>query len=112
MEKRGQGLSTSSIILIILGVVVLAVLVLGFSVGWEKIAPWVSKGEDNVQTIVTSCELACSSQAVYDYCTKERELKADKLPGGEKSVMSTCYKFATETGYENYGIDKCSAITC
>ena len=112
MNKRGQGLSTSAIILIILGVVVLAFLVLGFSKGWKQIAPWANKGEDNIQTIVTSCELACSSQAIYDYCTKERELEASNLPGGAKSVMGSCYEFATNTNYEPYGIAECSAITC
>ncbi len=112
MNKRGQGLSTSAIILIILGVVILVILVLGFSMGWKEIAPWVNKGGDNVQTIVTSCELACSSQAIYDYCTKERELKADKIPGGLKSVMKTCNQLATETGYETYGISECSTIDC
>ena len=80
--------------------------------GWKQIAPWVEKGKDNVQTIVTSCGIACSEGSIYDYCTKERELKADKLPGGEKSVKKTCYGFATETGYESYGIAECSTIDC
>jgi len=73
MDKRGQGLSTNAIILIILGVVVLAVLIIGFTMGWDTIAPWLSK--DNVQNIVTSCETACVIQNVYDYCTSERVIK-------------------------------------
>ena len=39
-DKRGQELSTNTIIIIILAVVVLVVLVLGFAIGWEKILPF------------------------------------------------------------------------
>ncbi|MBU1129238.1 MAG: hypothetical protein KJ949_01245 [Nanoarchaeota archaeon] len=112
MNKRGQGLSTSAIILIILGVVILALLIFGFSTGWKSFSKYLQPDEDNVQTIVTSCELACSSQAIYDYCTKQRELEASNLPTGDKSVMKTCNQFATEVGYESYGISECSAIDC
>ena len=112
MEKRGQGLSTSSIILIILGVVVLVVLVLGFSMGWEKVAPWISSGENNVQTISNACQVACSTGSIYDYCSKQRELKDSSLPGDKKSVNGTCYDFATNSEYSAYAISDCSTIDC
>ena len=41
MNKRGQGLSTNAIILIVLGVVVLVVLIGGFTIGWGQMAPWI-----------------------------------------------------------------------
>ena len=103
MDKRGQGLSTNAIILIVLGVVILVVLILGFTMGWEKLAPWMSK--DNVDTIVNQCAVACSTHSVYDYCTKTRELKAD----GEK-IKETCNSFATNKSYEKYGVANCSAL--
>ena len=102
MDKRGQGLSTNAIILIVLGVVVLVILILGFTMGWERIAPWMSK--DNVDTIVNQCSVACSTQSVYDFCTKTRELKADGLPGGVKSFKGNCSYFST--------IKDCPSITC
>ena len=64
-NKRGQGLSTQAIILIVLGVAVLVIMIIGFTVGWDKIAPWLSR--DNVDSIVTQCEVACSTQSVYDF---------------------------------------------
>jgi len=107
-NKRGQGLSTNAIILIILGVVVLAVLIIGFTMGWGTIAPWMSK--NNVNTIVTQCKIACSTNNVYGYCSKERELKADDLPGGEKEVIANCTFFSNTTEYEKYGIIECPGL--
>lgn len=115
-NKRGQGLSTNAIILIVLGIVVLAVLVIGFTMGWDKIAPWISKS--NVDTIATQCSVACSTGSVYDYCTQERTLKADDLKEGttaKKSVTGSCDAFSDDSNkpnLERYGIAKCSTITC
>jgi hypothetical protein len=112
-NKRGQGLSTSTIVLIILGVVILAVLLVGFTVGWSKILPWISS--DNVDSIVTQCSVACSTKSSFDYCTKTRELKSSELPKGVKIATGTCYGFSDESNQANYskfGIEKCSSINC
>ena len=102
-NKRGQGLSVNAIILIVLGIVVLAVLVIGFTVGWEKMAPWISG--DNVDNIVTSCEVACSTNSVYGYCSVKRELKAED----ETLKDVTCYYLNKKQS--KYGIKSCSSIT-
>jgi len=109
-NKRGQGMSTNTIILLILGIVVLVVLILGFTTGWDKLAPWLSG--NNVDTIVTACEAACTMGSQYDFCTFERSLKASDLPGDVKKVENTCEFFATEEGYEVYGIQECAGIVC
>ena len=107
-NKRGQGLSTNAIILIVLGVAILVVLIFGFIMGWENIAPWLSG--DNVDTIANQCEAACSTRSVYDFCTKQRELKASDLPGGEKSVTKSCFEFSIDEDYNPYGIEKCPGL--
>jgi len=107
-NKRGQQLSTNAIILIILGVVVLVVLIIGFTMGWGTIAPWMSK--NNVNTIVTQCKIACSTNNVYDYCSKKRELKADDLPNDQEKVTGNCTFFATTHEYEKYGIKECPGL--
>ena len=76
LNKRGQGLSVNAIILIVLGVVVLAVLIFGFTVGFGKILPFISSG-NNVDTIVTACSTACTTNNVLGYCTTPREIKID-----------------------------------
>lgn len=116
-NKRGQGLSTGAIILIILGVLVLVILALGFLLGWDKLFPWVDQG-DNVDTIVQACNKACATMSSYDYCSRPRELKATDLPppaDQEGSKTANCSWFANETAapdYQKYGIPECPSITC
>jgi len=100
-NKRGQGLSTNAIILIVLGVVVLVILITGFTLGWSKIAPFLSK--DNVDTITTNCEIACSTNAKYDYTGKIRELN-----DGEIKIKTTC-KILAKT-FTKYQISSCPSI--
>lgn len=106
LDKRGQGLSTNAIILIILGVIVLVILVVGFTLGWGKIAPFLQT--NNVETIKSSCISACATGNTYGFCSQNRTLKAE----GVKIVDKTCFEFATNASYESYGIDECSSITC
>jgi len=78
MEKKASEVTIGTIIFIILGLIVLVILIYGFSTGWtnlwEKITG-ITGGEENVQTIVQSCEIACATQSMYDYCTKVRTIR-------------------------------------
>jgi len=111
-DKKGQELSTNTIIIIILAVVVLVVLVLGFTIGWEKILPFTS--QPNIDTIKTACSTACSTGATYDFCTIKRTVK----DGTNDKFEETCYNLAelADAGEKyagrNYGIAKCPTITC
>ncbi len=107
-RKRGQGLSTNAIILIILGIIVLGVLIVGFSAGWKKLAPWISN--DNVKNVVTACQTACSTQSQYEFCSKQRTLISDDLPNDVKEVKNTCKFFATTPDYAKYGIKDCPGL--
>lgn len=115
LNKRGQEMSTNTIILVILGVIVLVVLILGFTLGWDRIVPWVFS-KNNVNTIVSVCGAACGTQSAYDFCVFERTLKAEDLPGGVKEVKGTCNYFATEKDeqgeliYVKYGINDCPGL--
>lgn len=110
-NKRGQGLSTNAIILIVLGVIVLVILALGFIMGWDKIAPWI-KPKNNVQVVVDACSMACLTSSAYDYCTLKRELKTDGLPDNLKSATESCDYFSKTAGYESFKIAKCPSIPC
>lgn len=102
---KGQGLSTNAIILIILGVVVLAVLIVGFFFGWQTLLPWIQ--QDNVDTIISQCQVACTIGNTYAFCGQERTLKA----GGEEVPAITCYELSKpDSGYEIYGIDPCPQL--
>ena len=73
LNKRGQGLSVNAIILIVLGIVVLVILIAGFTLGWQNIAPFLSA--DNVGTVAKSCQAACSTGDTYGFCTKGRKVQ-------------------------------------
>lgn len=106
--KRGQGLSTSTIILLILGLIILIILVIGFTSGWKKLAPWIPS--NNIQSISSSCSVACSTHDVYSYCSLNRTLKAKDLPGGKKEVIGNCSFFSTNKDYKSFGIKACPGL--
>ena len=101
---KGQGLSVNAIILIILGLVVLVILILGFTIGWNRILPFVKT--NNIQNIVTACENACTTRAQFDFCEASREVSdgvVDKFP-------STCKDLSTKSEYAKYGIGACPGL--
>ena len=120
-SRKGQGLSVNAIIMIVLGVFVLAVLILGFTMGWgnikDRIAP-----SNNVKTIADACSLACNTNSQFDFCTYSREIKmdsgslesintvlvegVDKLKSGDKK---SCNEFVK---YSKLGITSCPAVPC
>lgn len=102
LNKKGQGMSTNTIILLILGLAVLIVLILGFTMGWSKLAPFLSSS--NVDTIATACETSCSLGSTYDYCTAPRVLK--DVEGNE--IKASCAVLAGESSLNQYGIKSCS----
>jgi hypothetical protein len=106
-NKRGQGLSTNAIILIILGIVVLVMLILGFTIGWSRLLPFLSK--ENVDSVVNGCVASCSQKSVYGFCTQEREL----IDADEKTVKTTCAILATLPDLKSkYGVADCAGVDC
>jgi len=117
MNKRGQGLSVNAIILIVLGLIVLAALIFGFTTGFGGLKDIVAPS-NNVATIVSACQTACALNSAYDYCTFPRELKAKDVKEGDidkEAVTGTCNAFSHEDNAENvgkYGVEKCTTISC
>ena len=105
-NKRGQGMSTSTIILLILGLIILVILVLGFTLGWNKIAPFINS--NNIETIRNSCGAACSTGSVYDFCSIERDIK----DGVNKKFTATCQELVTNVTFtaRGYGLTPCPDI--
>lgn len=104
-DNRGQGLSVNAIILIILGVAVLVILIAGFSMGWGSIGGLLSS--ENVNTIVSSCDTSCSTDDVYGYCSKPREL----VDAEKEKFTTTCYIFSKIAKFKKYEIKDCD-IEC
>jgi len=112
MNKRGQELSTTAIILIVLGVIVLVVLVLGFTIGWGKLAPWLIQS-DNLDMLNTQCTVACTSQNQAGFCVLQRDVKwGDYKDNTALSDLTEKAKVTCNQLAEKDLIDKCPAITC
>ncbi len=109
MNKKGQEMSTSTIILIVLGLIVLVILAIGFMFGWQTLAPWLSS-ESNVDQIAQQCSLACSVNSNYDFCLKGFTLKDEKkneIQGATCNLLSGVPTFKTK-----WGIELCPSISC
>jgi len=118
-DKRGQGLSVNAIILIVLGVVVLAVLIFGFTVGFGQISPFVS--ENNIDSIATACSTACATNSEVGFCTTPREIRLDDATlqavneaNSDKTALGSgnSYNCNELSAYAGLGISSCSSVSC
>ncbi|MEK6935382.1 MAG: hypothetical protein AABW67_01205 [Nanoarchaeota archaeon] len=114
-NKKAAEMTIGTIIVIILALVVLVVLIYGFTTGWanlfEKIGVF-GGGKANVQTIVQGCQLACTTSSEYDWCSKQRNIIVDDEANvGKTKVLAekTC-KDLSAIG--KYGLEECTGITC
>lgn len=106
-SKKGQGLSTSAIILIVLGVIILVILAFGFIAGWDKFKSIFGGSDNNIDSISLSCQTACTTRSSYDFCTSVRDVKVDS-----KEISASCYSLAVAPNLKQYGIEECSNINC
>jgi len=103
-DKRGQELSTNTIILIILGITILVILIVGFMIGWNKILPFLNPA--NVDDIKNACNIACTTNSQYGFCSSGRDLKSDN----EDLKEVTCNFLAQKKTI--YGIEPCVSVSC
>jgi hypothetical protein len=77
INKKAQDLSIGTLILIVLGIIVLVLLVLGFSIGWSNLFEKINifGGASSIGDVVTACNLAVTSQNTFDYCQNFRKVK-------------------------------------
>ena len=122
-NKRGQELSTNTVIILVLAVLVLVFIIIGFSVGWNRIFPFISP-PNNVKDVADKCGLACSTQDQYGFCSSKRDMKIESEISFEVPQVGNNPKFSQKlstkfqatcaelTGVSDFGIPSCSAIVC
>ena len=118
-DKRGQGLSVNAIILIILGLVVLAALIIGFTFGFQGLKDRFSTS-NNVGTIVSACQTACATNDAFSYCTTKREIKMNaedltSVNSAKKNEtadleLATKYSCNELLNYTNLKVQDCSNL--
>jgi len=84
-NKKGQEMSVSTLILIVLGVVILVILVLGFSLGWDTIFGKLKFVPSDLQALKSACPTYSEQNLVIDYC-QLREIKTSVI--GKKEYLN------------------------
>ncbi len=122
-NKRGQELSVNTLILIIIGVLILVFLIVGFTIGWKKVIPFLTPG-NNIKDLVDKCSLACNTNSRYDFCTAKRDVRIDeplqkleliaewksKTKKDKIEFKATCHDLSLLK--EEIGVDTCPSIDC
>lgn len=112
-NKRGQELSTNTLILIILGVLILVFLIVGFTIGWKKILPFVTPG-NNVKELTDKCSLACNTNAKYDFCSAKKDVRldepVDRFSSTLKEFRATCFELTLLK--DELGVEDCASFSC
>lgn len=106
-NKRGQGLSTNTIILLILGVIILVLLIVGFMTGWKPFKNLLSPS--NVDSVVEDCQTVCALGQKYNFCSAERTLRSNE---DNLEDTASCATFSVFSKYEKYAIESCPSISC
>lgn len=77
MNKKAQGMSINTVVLLILAVIVLVVIIAGFTMGWggmwERVQGFFSKS--NVDTVVSTCNIQCTTQQKQEFCCTPKTLR-------------------------------------
>lgn len=69
INKKAQELSITTLILIVLGVIILVLLVLGFTKGWDFIfGKFDLLPGQNLEAVAQSCKVSAQSGLKIDYC--------------------------------------------
>ncbi len=111
--KKAQGLSVNAIILIVLGVLILVLLIVGVTFGWNRIFPFINPPA-NVQEISDQCQLKCSTQAVFDFCNLPREVNLNRetarAVGLPQKISASCADLAQNLTLKVLGIQDCPGL--
>jgi hypothetical protein len=79
MNKRGQELSVGTLILIVLGIVLLVLLILGFSLGWSNLWEKINifSSATSLDSVAQKCSLAVTSSSLTSYCEDFKQITVD-----------------------------------
>lgn len=70
VDKKGQELSITTLVLIVLGVIILVLLVLGFTKGWDFIfGKFDLLPGQNLEAVAQSCKISAQGKLTIDYCS-------------------------------------------
>ena len=114
-NKLGQGLSTSTLVLLILAAIVLIVVVLGFTQGWGYIFDKIGLLPGDLEAAAKSCETSAQYGLKTSYCNEFKKVRV----AGKKQWVNCDYleKYAefeklqencNETTVKNLALQLCN----
>lgn len=110
LNKRGQELTTGTIILIVLGVVLLVFLIYGFSVGWTNLFERLTNvGGTSQSAVIMGCAKDCATKSAVDY-NRRREMTLE-TPDKKKVKLEVTCKLL-ENGFADESIIKRADVNC
>jgi len=90
LNKRGQGLTIGTVILIILGITVLVFLIIGFSQGWDLFFGKFELTPSALETTAQACQGYAMASLKFDYC-KLRKVEKNTYVNCEFSMIQNNY---------------------
>lgn len=119
LSKKAQGLSTTTLVLLILAGIVLVVVVLGFTKGWGYVFDKIGLLPGDLEAAAQSCGVSASSSLKTSYCNEFKEViiagkkqyvncqYLEGLATFEKLPANTCKKITEEGVVRNLAIQLC-----
>jgi len=117
INKRGAEIAIGTIILIIISVIVLALVIAGFAMGWgtltERIKSFFGPTAQSVDLAITSCMAKCTfTQEHYAYCCNKFDVKGlDPNKPKEVTKGITCYQLKHDF-LKDGGLKDCDDSFC
>jgi len=95
LNKRGFELAFSTLIYIVLGLLVLAIMIFIVTGGFKKFQDYLNNvSPSDVQSVKSACKVACEGFQDYDFCTRAREVKdMGKINCTDSRINVTCGNF-------------------
>ena len=103
MDNRKGDVTITTVILIVLGLVVLVMMIIGFTKGWSFFFGLFDKGPSELQSIAEACVLYARAGFSIDYC-QSRDIK---INGKAESI--NCNDVRISGTLESAGV---KALTC
>lgn len=112
MNKKGAEMTVGTLIIILLALLVLVVLVFGFTTGWSNLWSKIVNffgGGSNVDSVKQACEVACATNAKYEYCCVVRDVRTQQ---GASAVKETCNSFNVGCTSFSCSPADCARVVC
>jgi len=110
LNKKAQGMSTNTIILLILGLILLVALIAGFSTGWKAFKNVTNP--TNVDAVRDDCSSACSIKQEFDFCSTDRILRITQEDFEVRTSCEVLSSLSKDPEFARFKVNECSSFAC